>query len=112
MVAAMDIICRVGKVGDVPILSVSGELDLASVPVLHDALSKLLTDAHGQTVVVDLDGVSLLDDVALGVLLGAAGRAREAGGDLAVVCTDGRLLQRFAVTGLNRAIDIRSRVTP
>ena len=55
-------------------------------------------------VAVDLDGVDALDDTALGVLLGAAGRGRQAGGDLAIVCASERLRGRFAVTGLDRAV--------
>ena len=47
---------------------------------------------------------------AIGMLLGAAGRARVAGGDLEVVCTDPRLLDRFAVTRLDRAVVVRDRV--
>jgi anti-sigma B factor antagonist len=61
-------------------------------------------------VIVDLDGISALDDTGLGVLLGAAGRAREAGGDLALVATAPRLRERFDVTGLSRAIDVRDRL--
>jgi anti-sigma B factor antagonist len=59
-------------------------------------------------VFVDLDGVTALDDTGLGMLLGAAGRAREAGGQLVVVCTNERLLHRFALTGLDRAVTVQS----
>ena len=70
-----------------PTLQVSGEIDLSTVPMLHDALRRLIADHLAQTVVIDLDGISVLDDAGLGVLLGAAGRAREQGGDLVIVCT-------------------------
>jgi anti-sigma B factor antagonist len=59
-------------------------------------------------VAVDLDGVGVLDDSGLGVILGAAGRAREAGGDLVVVCSDARLVARLQLTGLDRAVDVRA----
>ena len=57
-------------------------------------------------VAVDLDAVEALDDTGLGVLLGAAGRARANGGDVVVICTNSSLLTRFAQTGLDRAITI------
>jgi anti-sigma B factor antagonist len=95
-------------VGGLPVLQLSGEIDLATAPEFHDALHRLITDHRGQVVAVDLDGVLALDDVGLGLLLGGAGRAREAGGDLVIVCTDDRLLARFALTRLDRAVEVRA----
>jgi anti-sigma B factor antagonist len=93
-------------VGSVPVLSLTGSVDLATVANLRDLLVRTISDHAGRTVVVDLDGVDALDDVGLGVLLGAAGRARQAGGDLVVVCASEHLRARFSVTGLDRAIDV------
>ena len=93
-----------------PVLAVSGTIDVATVPELRDALLRLVGDHPGGRVVVDLDGVAALDDTGLGVVLGAAGRAREAGGDLVVVCAGERLRRRFAVTGLDRAVEIATRI--
>ena len=95
-----------------PTLQVSGEIDLSTVPMLHDALRRIISDHLAQTVAIDLDGISVLDDTGLGVLLGAAGRAREQGGDLVIVCTAERLLRRFDLSGLSRAVDVRARITP
>ena len=92
--------------GTVPVLSLSGAVDLSTVPVLRDALVRLVADHAGQLVAVDLDGVDVLDDSGLGLLLGAAGRARGDGGELVVVTADRRLRDRFAVTGLDRAVDV------
>lgn len=106
----MDLTCRPVRVGDLRALVLEGELDLSSVPVLHNALTRLLQDGRGDTVAVDLDGLGVLDDTGLGVLLGAAGRAREAGGDLVLVCTDERLRERFERSGLARALEVRDRL--
>lgn len=108
----MDLVCRTVVIGGIASLQATGEIDLASVPVLHGALVRLVADHLGQTVAIDLDEVSVLDDTGLGVLLGAAGRAREQGGDLVIVCTSPRLLRRFDISGLNRAIDVRARLSP
>jgi anti-sigma B factor antagonist len=93
----------------VPTVDVQGEVDLATVPALRDRLLKAVARHPGAEIGVDLDGVTVLDDTALGVLLGAAARARDTGGDLYLVCTDERLLARLARTGLDRAIDVRPR---
>lgn len=90
------------------VLAVVGDVDLATVPRLHDALTRLVGDHPGGCVAIDLDGVGVLDDSGLGVVLGAAGRARESGGDLVVICSDARLRARLSLTGLDRAITVRS----
>jgi anti-sigma B factor antagonist len=102
----MDLICSLTRSGELPVLQVSGEIDLATLPYFRDHLVRTISLHRGTTVFVDLDGVSALDDTGLGMLLGAAGRAREDGGDLVIVCTTDRLLARFATTGLDRAITV------
>jgi len=87
-------------------------LDLATVPVLQSALARLIGEAAGTTIAVDLDSLTVVDDSGLGVLLGAAGRARQHGGDLVIICTSPRLLERFDLSGLSRAIEIRQRLNP
>jgi anti-sigma B factor antagonist len=106
----MEMQCRLTVVGTRTVVHVSGELDLATLPTFRDHLARAVDEHRGQTVWVDLDGVTALDDTCLGMLLGGAGRARDAGGDLAVVCSDERLRQRFAVTGLDRAVTVATRL--
>ena len=107
----MDLVCRLTTIGDTPVVTVSGELDLASAPELRNVLVRAISAHRGATVTVDLDGVSAIDDTGLGVLLGAAGRAREAGGDLRLVSSSPRLRARFDVTGLSRAIEVLERLS-
>lgn len=106
----MDMRCRATVVGETPLLHVSGEVDLATAPMLRDAALRLVSDMPGHIVAVDLDGVTVLDDTGLGVLLGAAGRARATGGDLYIVCTNERLREWFEVSGLARAVEVRDRL--
>lgn len=107
----MDLVCRLTTLSGAPVLQVSGEIDLSTLPLLHDRLVRAITEHRGVTVFVDLDGVTALDDAGLGALLGAAGRAREQGGDVALVCTNERLLARFALTRLDHALHVRARLT-
>jgi anti-sigma B factor antagonist len=106
----MELACRLTELAGHPLLHVQGEVDLATLPVFRDHLTRLVAERPAALVFVDLDGTTALDDTGIGMLLGAAGRARVAGGDLELVCTDERLLERFAVTGLDRAVAVRARV--
>jgi len=90
--------------GSTPVLALEGSVDLSSVAVLRDHLLRVTMEHPGQRIVVDLDGVDVLDDTGLGILLGAAGRTRVGGGDLVVVSTVERLRSRFALTGFDRAV--------
>ena len=105
----MELTTRHTIVGQTPVLHLSGEVDLATLPRLADALVRLLMG--GGTCVVDLDGVVVLDDAALGLLLGAAGRARQANGDLVVVCTSESVRSRLSLTGFDRAVQVADSIT-
>lgn len=104
--AAMDVQLTTNQIGDHTVVSLSGVADLSSAPRLHDYLRRACLDHPGETLLVDLDGLSALDDAALGLLLGAAARARQAGGDLELVCTNERLRERLALTRLDRAVTV------
>jgi anti-sigma B factor antagonist len=98
-------------VEDEAVITLSGEVDLATLPLLHDALSKALAHHPGRMLVIDIDGVTVLDDSGLGVLLGAAGSARQTGADLAVVCNNLRMRDRLDLTGFSRAVEVRDRMS-
>lgn len=109
---AVDVRCRLQMVGEQPVVAVDGAIDVATVPQLRDELLRAVHRWRGQLLIVDLDGVTVLDDTGLGILLGAAATARRAGGDLELVCSTVGLTERFALTGLDRAITVRARLTP
>ena len=104
--AGMNLSTSTVVIGDAAVITLSGEVDLATIPMLHDALTKALTHHPNRTLVIDLDGVTVLD-----ILLGAAGSARQAGADLAVVCNSQRLRERLDRTGFSRAIEVRGRLS-
>lgn len=88
------------------VLALDGPLDLAAVPRLHDALHRLVADHPGEPIAVDLDGVTVLDDTSLGLLVGAAAAARDLDSALRVVCNDERLRRRLEHRRIDRIIDI------
>src|SRR5271166_2915728 len=95
--------------GEVPVVAVSGEIDVATAPALRDRLHELLAEGHA-TIVVDLLGVTFLDSTALGVLVGTVKRCREAGGDLLLVLVEPRLQKIFKITGLDGVFSIAASV--
>jgi anti-anti-sigma factor len=101
----------VTTVGGNVVVALDGVGDLASVGVLHGDLARVVRRHPGEVIVVDLDGVDTLDDAGLGVLLGAAATAREAGGDVVVVCNRPSLRDRLERTRFDRAITVRSTIT-
>ena len=70
-----------------PVITVSGEIDVATAPQLRECLHGVIADGEA-TVVLDLLGVTFLDSTALGVLVGALKRCRELGGELHVTIAD------------------------
>jgi anti-sigma B factor antagonist len=88
-----------------PVITVAGEIDVATAPQLREALHGVI--AQGQaTVVLDLLAVTFLDSTALGVLVGGLKRCRELGGELHVVVTDARIKKIFEITGLHKVFQI------
>lgn len=90
------------------VVVLDGVLDLATLPALHDRLRRAAESS--ELVVVDIDEVVVLDDAALGVLLGAAGQLRRRGGDLVVVASSDGLRERFNLTGFDRAVRVVDRI--
>jgi anti-sigma B factor antagonist len=70
----------VGRVGPATIVCPVGELDLATVPALRDAIDGL----HG-AVVLDLRGLEFIDGAGLHLLLELDARARQDGLELTLV---------------------------
>jgi len=105
-VAGVELRGDISVVGGRAIVALSGVADLSTLPTLRDLLMRTVVLHPDATVAVDLDGVGVLDDAALGVVLGMAGRLRERGHDLVVVATRPAVLDRFRVTGFDRAVAV------
>ncbi len=83
--------------GGVPVVSVTGELDLATASVLEEALLGL-PDGAAEAVIVDLGRCSFIDLQGLRVLLAARERLERANRPLALVVGNPRLLRIFKIT--------------
>lgn len=107
----MQVLTSITDVDGATVAVVEGAVDLATIGAFHGALTQVLRQHPGKVVVVDLDGVTVLDDAGIGVLLGAAATARDADGDIEVVCTRPSLRERLAHTRLDRAVTVRSSIS-
>lgn len=93
------------RVNGVAVVTVRGEIDVASAPELRSLLHELCT-ADTPFVTVDLRAVTFLDSSALGVLVGALGRCRENKTEFRLVIDSPRLLKIFDLTGLTSVFNI------
>ena len=83
------------------VLSVRGEVDVYTAPRFRERLIELVSEGKHK-IIVDLEGVDFLDSTGLGVLVGALKRVRTHDGELALVCTQPRILKVFEITGLTK----------
>ena len=90
------------------VLSVGGEVDLATAPQLHAKLVDLLDVGEASSVVVDLTPVGFMDSTGLTVLLAARQRARAHGRSVQLVCPEGAVLRVIRLTGVEKVLPVRS----
>lgn len=91
------------------LITVSGEVDLATSPDLDVAIITAI-DSGTSSVVIDLTDVSFMDSSGLGVIVRALKRCREAENDLDLVITNERVLKVFGITGLDQVIPIHASI--
>jgi anti-anti-sigma factor len=101
---------RFRRVGDTVVVELDGDADLASVPQLAQALSRALDQATGGEarldVIVDLDALTVLDDAALGQLIGAAAAARRRNFTVRVLVTGDRIRRRLRDTRVDEIVEV------
>jgi anti-anti-sigma factor len=78
----VDLEVHVSAEGPATVVTIRGEVDPASLPVLVDALARVIADSEGGDVVIDLAAADFIDTATLRAVL----RAR------AVLAADGRAL--------------------
>lgn len=81
----------------------SGELDAFAAPDLRVALH---AEREASALVCDLSGATFLDSTALGVIVGAFRRAREAGTMFHVVLPAGPARRIFELTALDQVLPL------
>ena len=87
----MELRTEVAEVEAWTVVTVHGEIDVATTPTLRD-----------------LEAVDFLDSTGLGTIVSVLKRARTHGGDLRLVCTEARIRRLFEITGLDKAVPLHA----
>lgn len=101
----MELRTEVSEIADWSIVTIYGELDVATAPSLRERLIALVGEGSTK-LILDLEGVDFLDSTGLGTIISALKRVRTHGGDMRIVCTQPRIMRLFEITGLDRAVPL------
>jgi anti-sigma B factor antagonist len=99
-----DLTIRVRREPGCAIVTVAGEIDIATVARLRQRLNTLADS--GRHVIADLDQVGFMDASGLGAIVGASRRATAHGSSFQVVCDRRQTRQLFRLAGLDRQIQL------
>lgn len=105
----MELGIDVRRLNSFAVVDVKGEVDVYTAPKLREQLIELVSEGS-YDIVVNLEGVDFLDSTGLGVLVGALKRVKAHEGDLALVCTQDKILKIFKITGLTKVFPIYTSV--
>jgi len=89
----------------IPVLRLSGELDLGSVPEVRRAIRALIDEGF-VNFIINLTLLDFIDSSGLGVLVGGLARVREKQGEIKIVCANRRILRVFEMTRLTQLFSI------
>jgi anti-anti-sigma factor len=93
--------------GPEAVITLAGELDLASAPVLHELLLEAAS-AGAETIKIDVQRLTYVDSAGLGVLVSAHKRLQSNGGSLVISGPTPRVARVLAISGLTRYFTIRN----
>ena len=105
----MELRTEVSEVKAWTVVTVHGEIDVATSPALRERLIDLVNDGATR-LVLDLEAVDFLDSTGLGTIVSLLKRVRTHGGDLRLVCTEARIRRLFQITGLDKAVALHASV--
>jgi len=91
--------------GEYEVLVLSGEVDLSTLPRFTDAVNRSVSQGH-QVVAIDLEMITVLDDAALGIVLGVANRLRRENRELILICSNERITRYLESTGVASLITV------
>ena len=89
------------------VVLVSGELDVATAPRLHEQLVALASQGH-RRIAIDLDGVTMFDWMGLGAVLGVLARVRALGGELVLISPTATVRELLELTEIEAVLPIHA----
>ncbi len=91
---------------DITLVSVTGKLALGRESQRIETLSEELAKRGARRVIFDLSGVDYIDSAGIGMLALSTGKLKEAGGSLALVAPEGRVLQLLTLTQMTAVLKV------
>ncbi|MEU0935617.1 STAS domain-containing protein [Embleya sp. NPDC005971] len=91
------------------LVTVHGEIDMDSGPILDDALSRQVS-AGLNRLLLDLSSVAFIDSFGLRILVRAERRAREAGGSLQLIAPTRAVARVLRLTGFTLMVAVHDTV--
>lgn len=86
---------------NIPIIHVSGEIDVYTCPQLRSKLTELVQD--GQTfMILNLENIQYIDSTGLGTIAHTARSIETSNGKVGIVCTKNQIKKIFEVSGLEK----------
>ena len=95
---------EVRRTGDLAIVGLRGELDLASAPLLESEIESAARDSA--KLVLDLDALEFIDSTGLRLILVAHDRAIEDGRGFAVTKGSAQVRRLLEITGVDERLQI------
>jgi anti-sigma B factor antagonist len=105
----MDLTLHTRRTGTHTLVTLTGELDLASYRAFKELVDELIV-LRQVDLVLDLEGITFVDSLGLGALVSTRRKTEAFGGSLTLVCTNPSVLKVFALTHLDRVFTILDRV--
>jgi anti-sigma B factor antagonist/stage II sporulation protein AA (anti-sigma F factor antagonist) len=90
---------------DTAVITVAGELDVLSAPILHNAITTAFDNGYSR-LVIDAAGLGFCDSQGLWVLIQAARRTADRGGSLRLAAPTPFLRRLLTVTHVGEAIPV------
>ena len=87
------------------VVKLRGELDAYLAPEVRERVEEVL-GSGASWLLMDLTEVEYIDSVGLGIIVGAAKRANERGGDLSVACSRVNVLRVFEISGTKDLLNV------
>lgn len=88
-----------------PVLDVSGEVDVYTAPKLKSRILDKI-DAGLYNIIIDLTKVDFIDSSGLGVLVGGLKRVSPHKGKIIIVINRNNIMKIFNITGLDKVFNI------
>lgn len=83
-----------------PVIDVSGEIDLYTAPVFKQALNQTIDDGN-KNILINMTGVNYMDSSGFGTLLGVTKRVRPDGGSVNLIGCNDAIARMLKITRLN-----------